>query len=102
MDKDEFGPMDLQRLEAGSDGALTGISTVHRSQQAKAFDRGPVKIVVVRVDHWLDDGNLPVSGESRKCRSDRGLTENFPILLGHVPARAQSTPSSYDYGCDLH
>jgi hypothetical protein len=68
----------------------------------KTFNRGLVKIVVVRVDHRLDDGNLAVSSEGRKCRSDHGLSEKVPILLGQMPACAQSSSGGYDHGCDLH
>jgi hypothetical protein len=102
VDEDQIGTMGLQRLEAGADGALPRIGTVHRRQQAKAFGRGLVKIVVVGVDHRLHDGNLAVSSEGCKDWSDHGFPEDAPVLLGQVSARAQSTSGSYDDGCDLH
>jgi hypothetical protein len=102
MDKDEIGTIGLQRFEASSHGALPRAGTVYRRRQMKAFNRGLVKIVVVRVDHRLDDGNLVVSSEGCKYRSDYGFSEQVPILLGQMPACAQSSSGGYDHGSDPH
>jgi hypothetical protein len=94
--------MGLQCFEAGSNGALPGTGAADRRQQVEAFGCGSVKLVIVRVDDRLNDGNLAVPRENCKDRPDQGFAEDMQVLLGQRPARAQSTPGGYDHGCDSH
>ena len=52
------------------------------------------------MDDGLNEGNTCVARERREARPDDGPAGDLPILLGHIPARAQPAAACHDDGCD--
>jgi hypothetical protein len=48
----------------------------------------------------LYGGNLRVGAQGGEARPDHRLAQNLAILLGPVPAGAQSPASGHDNGCN--
>ena len=100
--ENEFRSAGLQGLETGSDRPLPGFRAIDAREQGQALGCAIVEVVILRVDHRLDGGNLGVPGEGCERRPDHCLPEKLSILLGHRPAGAQSASGSDDYGSGFH